>query len=44
MDRDHYVLQSFRHESVHVSVAPLDSDLDALRDKAKRIAEKVEVY
>ena len=34
MDRDHYVLRSFRHESVHVSVAraypdwqqPADSD------------------
>jgi phosphoribosylglycinamide formyltransferase 2 len=24
--------------------APLKSDLDALRDKAKRIAEKVEVH
>jgi len=24
--------------------APLDADLDALRDKAKRIAEKVEVF
>ena len=33
-----------RRMGVVLCYAPLDSDLDALRDKAKRIAEKVEVY
>ena len=35
---------SNRRMGVVLCYAPLDSDLDALRDKAKRIAEKVEVY
>ena len=33
-----------RRMGVVLCYAPLNSDLDALRDKAKRIAEKVEVY
>ena len=33
-----------RRMGVVLCYAPLDADLDALRDKAKRIAEKVEVY
>lgn len=33
-----------RRMGVVLCYAPLDSDLDALRDKAKRIAAKVEVY
>ena len=33
-----------RRMGVVLCYAPLKSDLDALRDKAKRIAEKVEVY
>lgn len=33
-----------RRMGVVLCYAPLDSDLDALRDKAKRIAEKVEVH
>ena len=33
-----------RRMGVVLCYAPLDSDLDALRDKAKRIAGKVEVY
>ena len=33
-----------RRMGVVLCYAPLNSDLDALRDKAKRIVEKVEVY
>ena len=33
-----------RRMGVVLCYAPLGSDLDALRDKAKRIAEKVEVF
>lgn len=33
-----------RRMGVVLCYAPLNSDLDALRDKAKRIAERVEVY
>ena len=33
-----------RRMGVVLCYAPLDADLDALRDKAKRIAEKVEVF
>ena len=33
-----------RRMGVVLCYAPLDTDLDTLRDKAKRIAEKVEVY
>ena len=33
-----------RRMGVVLCYAPLDSDLDTLRDKAKRIADRVEVY
>ena len=33
-----------RRMGVVLCYAPLGSDLDTLRDKAKRIAEKVEVF
>ena len=36
--------RGLRRRYVVLCYAPLDSDLDTLRDKAKRIADRVEVY